>query len=167
MSEDLSDPFTQANLAIWNALTAYPGFADLVRVGNRLGTTSRNVPLDKSRGTYADTADAGQLRVQEAGFTLSPFGSNSKVSESRQSYSVQLTTQSMRATPLNRLKWNALKALKRAGDDLGLTFVREWSITEATEGLMSVVTPEEPRTQDGWATAFTVNVEMYWPRSAL
>lgn len=167
MSEDLSDPFTQANLAIWNALASYPGFSSLVRVGNRLGTTSQNVPLNKSRGTYADTADAGQVRIQEAGFTLSPFGSNSRISESRQSYGVQFTTQALTTTPLNRLKWNALKALKRAGDDLGLPFVRGWSITEASEGLVSAIAPEEPRTQDGWATAFTVNVEMYWPRTAL
>lgn len=171
MSAD--DPFTQTQKAIFDALLAFPQFAELVRVGNRLSSVQRSgVPrIDKPRGTPADYAKpgayvaSGELKVSEAGHRLRPFGSNSRIAEAAQSFAVSLTTAAVDSVPLNRLKWRAMQALYLAGDDLGLPFVRGWDISDAGEEPSS--TNPDGTTRQGWVTAFNVNVEMYWPRATL
>lgn len=176
MSDTSLDPFTQANKAIFDALMAFPQFGELVRVGNRFSSVKRTgaVPLTVNKGSTgpsgpadflapASLTDGGEIRVTQSGFLLSPFGSNSKVSEAEQTYDVGIATDSPDATRINRLKWFGLRALLRAGSDLGLPFVRGWTISQASESNAKV---EENR-QAGWSTAFSVNVAMYWTRANL
>lgn len=174
MSET-ADPFTQASAAILDALTAFPPFAEMVRLGNRVSGTRRpNVaPTNKPTGAPADYArigtavPGGEVRVIESGYDLHPYGSNSKISEAVQSYDVQLATDAIDSTPINRLKWNAMRALLRSdagGFPLGLPFVRTWTISPGTQQPTRIVNGEE---RTGWSSAFSVNVEMYWPRASL
>lgn len=168
------DPFTQAGRAILDALLGYAGFADLVRVGNALGSDRRSgLGVAKPSGMPSDfakrgtAAPGGELRVVEAGYELHPYGSNSRASEAVQSYDVQLATATLDSAPLNRLKWNAQRALLHAdagGLCLGLPFVRNWTISPATQQpTRTTPTGEQP----GWSSTFTVNVEMVWDRKSL
>jgi hypothetical protein len=179
MSESQDDPFTQGAKALFDAFLAYPPFIDQTRVGNRISAVRRtgavNAPIQNKIGpadflSPLSLSEGGEFRVMMGEpFTLSPLGGNSISADAVQTYRVELNTDSLDATRVNKLKWAGFRALSRAMRGqfpLGLSFCRNCTITEATE-TTSRTDPTGGATVLGWSCAFNVNLEMYWQRSTL
>lgn len=162
------DPFTQAYSAVWAALNAHAGFTSLVRVNDRNDLTGT---APGTRKGSAQFADFGEVSLIPAGFNGSPFGSNSKAADLSQSF--QLITSTERITDLvklNRIKYQTMIALAKAGIDLGLTrLCRGWSISGGLEGigqnLVSGINVTHGK--NGMVAVLTITVEMCVDRAAL
>jgi hypothetical protein len=162
------DPFTECNKRIWDVLVAHQPFKDLFkhagrdRPGNRLSTVPREGfnTANKERLTMGP-ADAGEVLVTQRGGRFPSKGENSRIINGRKVYGVQIATDRTDVVLMNRFVWHGLCALHRAGDDLGLSFVREWDLEPVQEGFNPV------RGTLMWAAVFDVTVSMYWTRASI
>jgi hypothetical protein len=121
----MSDPFTQTYCAIWSALLASTEFAALIKSGNQIDLSADQVLFLKDDLLSADTP---QVILTQGPFVLQPFGAGSTIVAMSQRYDLLAAFDTLNITPVNCLKWEALRALTRAGPTLGLSFVRGWVI---------------------------------------
>jgi hypothetical protein len=155
------DPFTQASSAIVAALQSCSAFTDLVRPGNLIDVTSEAFENFKSQLQFGDTPEV--VLLPEA-FTLQPFGSNSRVATLSQTYQIVATHDSLRAQPVNALKYAAMTALLQAGPDLGLGgLVSSWQITQGKDDPFGH--PAWRRTTQRWISVMSIIVDMQLDRS--
>lgn len=162
------DPFTQAYDAVWAALSAHTGFTSIVRANNRNNLTGAAPGFRKGAGQFADF---GEVSLIPAGFNASPFGSNSKIADLSQSF--QLITSTERITDLvklNRIKFQTMIALAKAGADLGLTSLCSgWTVSGGQEGVGQnlVANVDVTHGKNGLVSLLTITVNMYMARAAL
>lgn len=162
------DPFTQAYTAVWTALNAHTGFTAIVRANNRNDLTGA---APGTRNGPAQFADFGEVSLVPAGFNAAPFGSNSKVADISQTF--QLITSTERVTDLvklNRIKFQTMVALAKAGTDLGLTgLCSGWTVSGGQDGIGQnlVAGIDVTHGKNGLVSLLTINVNMYMARAAL
>jgi hypothetical protein len=165
---EVVDPFTRAYQAVWTALNAHAGFTDLVRVNNRNDLTGAAPGTRKGAGQFADF---GEVSLVPAGFNASPFGSNSKIADVSQSF--QLITSTERITDLvklNKIKFQTMIALAKAGADLGLTgLCREWNVSGGQDGVGAGIVAgiDVTHGKNGLVSLLTIDVQMYMNRAEL
>lgn len=140
----MSDPFTEANAAIWTALLASPTLTDpshaaYIRVGNRLTSVNVSTTVPGDKQVNRAPADCPELLVTQRGMTPIP-ARNSKSFGATQVYTIQIVDDGgikRKVERLNLVKWEMLKALVRASrlsPPFGLTFLRGWDWEAGTEG---------------------------------
>lgn len=141
------DPFTQTLEKLWQLLEEHEGFSALVRLGNRIkgGAAGKTASLP---------ADLPEVRIEPAGGKVELFATSSS-SRAVQEFSIIVSTGDKTAeAAMFPLKWQLLKALGDAGDNLGLSFVRKVRVTDLAE---------KAPPKAGWAAWLTVAVEMWLP----
>ncbi len=154
-----TDPFTLAYRAVWDALfDPLAGFAALVNVANRTDLSAVN-PVIRAN---VECSNLPEVILAQADWTATPL--NSKARESTQAYALRIATGSLSVADINKLKWEAWRALERAGPNLGLSFVRVWVIRTATD---SVAREGENRGDEKWVTLINVVVTMFIPDTSL
>ena len=156
------DPFTTAHQAIFTALQNYAPLTALVLPGNFIDTTD---PLFEQFKPQITSADAPQIRILQDDFTLPPFGGNSKTVEFSQDFIVQVTTDLLRITPLNQLKYLLLIALVKAGPELGLDFVSGFTLSDCRDSFTQPADLIQKSRR--WTAAMTIRVQMFLSRQTL
>lgn len=154
------DPFTQVLDALWNALVAWPAFADLVRPGNRL-----ELPED-AENPYKPTvnnADLPEVFIEPSGgaaalaFTSSNF-------QPVQNYVLYGATGKMSPRLYLKLKWAVICALAKANQEthpFGFKFVQSIAITDGSE----VIDDQDAnRNEAGWSGRITIQVTFNFNR---
>lgn len=139
------DPFTQTLEKLWQLLEEHEGFSALVRLGNRIkgGLAGKAAP---------QPADLPEVRIEPAGGKVELFTTSSS-SRAVQEFSIVIATgESQVEAAMFPLKWQLLKALGGAGDNLGLSFVRKVRVTDLAE---------KAPPKAGWSACLTVAVEMW------
>src|SRR5580704_15906426 len=125
------DPFTQTSRAILSALQTDPAWTALVRPGNVIDMTS---DLFERFKTQVQAGDLPEVILLQGDFKLKAFGGNSRIAEMDQEFQLIVTHDSLRARPVNRLKYQTLIALAKSGPSLGLDgLVRGWEITQCDD----------------------------------
>lgn len=151
------DPFTQVHNALWDLLTSYGPFTDLVSKGNRIKLNGRD--RNPSKGNRLD-ADAPEVRIEPAGVTVDLFAtSTSSMIESI--FSVELRTDDTR--PNNKLfpvQWAIIRAISQADNNLGLSFVHKLTI-----GDLDIEENEDEDGKKGWKSVIGVEVQMNFDRA--
>jgi len=161
----MSDPFTDANLAIVNALLASDAWRSLVLPLNRLTTVSVDgtVPGEKMIGGRAPI-DYPEFLITQRGCTPVP-ARNSKSFGASQVYTLQIVDsggQKRKVDRLNLVKWESLKALvsaSRLSPPFGLTFLSGWDWESGTEG-------REPNADNqpagDWVSIMNIRMNFSW-----
>jgi hypothetical protein len=175
-----TDPFTQVYEALWGLLEAHPGFVGLVKVGNRIkysGDSERQV--DKPQ---ALSADLPQVRLVPAGGAVEVGPSSTSGCRIVEQLDVEVWSGDRRLqVALYPVKWEVLKALAGARDNLGLAFVTKLRMGDAREALRAGPDWGDPRTAlkadpawlghrgrhggggvTGWVLVLRVSVEMWF-----
>jgi len=152
------DPFTQVYEKIWETLTNAPEVSRRVKPVNRIMRTGQRV------GPFRDTvtaADLPELDVVPAGGEANPFQTSTS-GQFLQMFDVQVSAggMSLDRSQLFPLKWAVLKAVARAGDTLGLDFVKSVRITDMAEG----PTLRDERQAVGWQAIIRVQVVLFITR---
>jgi hypothetical protein len=164
------DPFTQISRAILTALEANETWSALVKPGNLIDMTSDSFERFK---TQVQSADLPEVVLLQSEFRLKPFGASSRLAEMRQDYQLIVTHDSLRARPVNLLKYATLVALAKAGPALGLDgLVREWEILQGDEDAVGHRRGEAfrkvwRRETNRWISAMTIRVSMFIGRERL
>lgn len=152
-----TDPFSRIEQALWNALTGYQPFAELVRDGNLI----RNVEDEHRKPTRAE-ADLPEVRLRPVGGPQHLF-STSTSSQITQTWRLQIATATLHTralTPvgLNAIKWQALCAMVGATEQrLGLPFVTDVRIGEVSDQ-DSIFDAEQIMLLRGWITGMVITV---------
>lgn len=156
------DPFTQAYQALWAALfDALAGLDDLIEETNR-------TDLSAAAPEIPSNAECGQLPnvlLAQSDWSFSP--TNSKAKELTQAYPLRIAIGTWSVTEINRVKWEALKALERSdvgANNLGLSFVRSVAVRTASD---SPAREGENRGEEKWVTVANIVVTMCIPRESL
>lgn len=147
------DPFTQVHDAIWSHLERHHPFAELVRRGNRIRLTSDGDPTKHARLD----ADSPQAAISESGGTISLFHTSTSC-RMTMTYTLELETASRDMTRLNRVLWEAARALSRTDDTLGLPFVVEVRVAAAPIDL------SDNAGKMGWTALMGLTVTMMFNR---
>jgi hypothetical protein len=156
------DPYTQVYDALWAALFSVSAdFAALVDAENRtdLSTASPEIPAN------AECRNLPNVILGQADWSASP--GNSKAKETTQAYPLRIATSNWSVATLNRLKWEAWRALEIADatdPNFGLSFVRGWVIRTAGD---SAASSNENRGEEKWTTVANIVVTMCIPRQSL
>lgn len=74
-------------------------------------------------------ADLPEAILLQGAFELKPLGRNSQATSFTQVFPLVGTQDNLRVTPVNSFKFQTLIGLLKGGQDFGLKFVRDWSIT--------------------------------------
>jgi hypothetical protein len=157
------DPFTAASSAIVAALQSCSAFTAIVRAGNLIDVTDSAFENFKSQLQFGDTPEV--VLLPEA-FELQPFGANSRVASLSQTYQLVATHESLRAQPVNALKFAAMTALLQAGPDLGLGgLVRSWQISQGRDDPFGH--PPWRRATQRWISVMSIVVSMELDRSVV
>jgi hypothetical protein len=158
-----TDPFTASARAILAALRAGAGFTSIVPAGNLIDMTADTFERFKTTIQSGDTPEV--VLLQEA-FRLAPFTAGSRAAEIDQTFQLIATHDSLRAVPLNALKFQTLLALAGAGPSLGLEgLVRQWSLTDARDDAFG---PKQwRRGTERWVSILSIEVGMYLSRDRL
>ena len=144
----MSDPFSQIHLALWAQLESHTGFTDMVKVGNRVKKTDL-----KQRLMPNDAPRVGIFPAPGGGVDLFQTSSASRFV---QNFSVEMQTNNQwPEDALFPLKWEIVKAMAKADDQLGMpSLVTKVRITDAAESR------EDAAGQSaGWAGVLTISVE--------
>jgi hypothetical protein len=162
MPEAITDPFSKVYAAIAAALSADSDFARLVDLGLRIDfTQATGYPIQVQK---RDRSLKAVSELDQGRFTLMPFGGNSRVAEASQSYVLSVDSHKTTVQTINQIKWAALKALRRAGPELGThNLVRDWMITDG----MDQPRPQSPDATAGWAAVLTIQVQMYFDKALI
>jgi hypothetical protein len=159
----MSDPFTQVSRAVLGALQADAGWASLVKPGNVVDMTATSFERFKTQLQPADVPEAILLQGE---FKLKPFGASSRIAEMEQSFQLIVTHDSLRVCPVNRLKYQTLIALAKAGPAIGLDgLVRDWQITQGEDD--AVGQKQWRRGTQRWVSVMTIRVNMFIARERL
>lgn len=159
------DPFTQVYNAIWSALTNFEPVASVVHIHNRIDYTQPTgaayLPPQKETLNDGDVPEL-ELRPVNGRFDLHNRGNRSLF---QQTYALVITSGHERLNQMYfPLKWDCLRALARAGNDLGLSFVyNAW----AEEYEDTNLRPEEGRGLPGWGGLILIRVEMAFNKTDL
>ena len=162
-----ADPITQVYTAIWAALNAWHGFTDLVRVHIDL-TRPQYASIEALLPTVRD-ADLPEITLLEGRYTLGPFGKTSRTAHVQQEYRLVCATNTLQVIGINALKYNALVALLKTGDTLGLdSLVDDYFIRDGTDVTANQSTrPNVARGVDRFSTLMSIDVSIHLDRSAL
>ncbi len=159
-----TDPYTAVYQAILTAFKNHPPFAALVRVGNLIDATSKPYPL-KTVGNLAP-GDLPEVVLWQSRFGTN-LNFNSVAAKFSQTYPVITTHDQLNVIKVNQVKWAAVGALVRAGDDLGggsqsaaLPFIFNISMTEGSDDAFGRNQLHEPGTKERWTSLFAIVVEM-------
>jgi hypothetical protein len=173
------DPFTEVYKTIWAKLRASTNWMHALQSA---GLQPRQLQPGNLRDLTADvfakatpknTVDPGSLpevSLIQAAFAFSPFGSNSKIADITQTYPLVAVTETLDVEPLNRIKLFTGAALMRAGDTLGLSYVRGWQFSSAYDGQNPLIAPGVTATRGNtWrqVTLLNITVSMYVSRTIL
>jgi hypothetical protein len=162
-----ADPFTVCNKAIFDALLVGEPLKTWVRPQSRVSTVPRTDGAGFADSPAAavplDPAHSPALLVTQGGFLLLAQGRNSRTFDGQQTYTIQFATDVLDVVPLNLVKWEVWKALVRAGDTFGLSFVRGWASSQAQEG----VNPQAAGGTPGWVGIMNVTVDLSFGRDTL
>jgi hypothetical protein len=151
------DAFTTVYQAILTALENDREWSELYAVGNRLDLTEDGkVRQILNRGRSLKPI----MELEQGRFALRPFGSNSRSAEADQFYVLSLDSNQPKTINLvNAAKWDTLKALRRAGPELGTVgIIRDWHVQDGID-------LDRPRVTDaplGFAAVLTIMVSMYF-----
>ncbi len=157
------DPFTQTSRAILASLQADAGWASMVKPGNVVDMTADSFERFKLQ---LQPADVPEVILLQGEFKLKPFGASSRMTEIEQSYQLIATHDSLRVRPVNRLKFQTLIALAKAGPSLGLEgMIRDWEITQGEDD--AVGQKQWKRGTQRWVSVLTIRVSMYLSRERL
>jgi hypothetical protein len=157
------DPFTQCSRAILSALQENPGWAAMVKPGNVVDMTAHSFEQFKSRLMPADVPEVILLQGE---FRLKPFGASSRIAEMEQSFQLIVTHDSLRARPVNFMKYQTLTALAKAGPTLGFDgLVRGWEITQGNDDALGQ--KHWRRGTQRWVSVLSINVSLYVSREKL
>jgi hypothetical protein len=162
MAEPIIDPFSQVYTAIANALSNDRDWQGLVDIGLRINFTKlegRAIQVVKQGRTLKPIAELDQGR-----FLIQPFGGNSRIAEAQQSYVLSVESAKQTIQLVNEIKWATLKALRRAGPELGThNLVRDWMILDG----MDQPRPQSPESPQGWTAVLTIQVQMYFDKALI
>lgn len=157
------DPFTQCARAILSSLQGDPGWAEMVKSGNVVDMTAHSFERFKSQLMPADVPEVILLQGE---FRLKPFGASSRIAEMEQSFQLIVTHDSLRVRPVNRLKYQTLVALAKAGPTLGFDgMVRGWEITQGDDDALGQ--KHWRRGTQRWVSVLAIRVSLYVPRERL
>jgi hypothetical protein len=157
------DPFTQISRAILTALQADAGWAALVKPGNVVDMTSSSFERFRTQLQSGDTPEAILL---QGTFVLKPYGPSSRMAEMDQAFNLIVTHDSLRVCPVNRLKFQTLIALSKAGPSLGFDgLVREWQITSGEDDALGQ--KQWRRGTQRWVSVMSIHVSMTMTRERL
>jgi hypothetical protein len=166
------DPFTQIHAAIWQALIAYPPWAQLVRQGLRVTAIPGTLPdgsTVQGISSVATLAKADPLSPgdqPEVRIFQHAFGDRPELSNSRALFFCQVFALRLSASPppldqvlFNQLAWLSRVALYKAGPNLGipnLVYEFTWNVANIQD-----VFPDE--SERGWVCAVPLAVTFYVP----
>ncbi len=150
-----TDPFSAVYAALWAGLESFADFAALVKVRNRLRFDVPGV-RNPTRETSAP-ADLPELTLLQGAFRLAPYTTNALACDVAQAYPVVIAIDDLQVVKLNAVKWQAFRALLAAGHDLGLPYVRRWTIEDGRDDPAARRLSGDARR---WAAVLTINVEM-------
>lgn len=169
----ITDPITQGYADIIAALKTSTAFLAKVQAGNL---------KDFSDGTLQQllaNVQAGNLNevvLLQGAFNLSPYGSNSKVADISQTYSLVTTTDTMQVAAINQVKFATLAALYKsnleAGTFNGKPYIRSWNISGGADGSSGVKLPTVDATSSNrgsWRLCdiLSITVNMFVSKSDL
>lgn len=156
----MTDPFTTAASAILGALRASAGFTALVAPGNVIDMT---VDCFEQFKKQVQPADLPEVILLQGEFVLRPFGANSRTTDLSQTWQLIVTHDSLRARPVNVLKYQTMTALLKAGTNLGLAgLVRGWEITDGHDNALGQ--SQWKRGTARWVSVLAITVQMYLMR---
>lgn len=133
-----TDPITPVYQAILSALTGWAGWMNLVTTprnssGNINDLTQPRFAV-RSAKDIVQPGDLPEITLLQRKFQLAPYGSNSRVSEWWMEFPlVQTNSNRLQITTINALTWQTFMALVKAGDTLGIPYVRGWEVTDGGE----------------------------------
>lgn len=155
------DPFTEVYGKIWDLLEAHEGFTSLIRLGNRIRLDGSRKEPRKERVLDADLPEVVLL---PAAGEAEPFATSDSVRLAQQ-YELQATSGDIRIdTAFFPLKYELIKALCRAEENLGLAYVTNVRVLTVTDNLPDA---EAERGLPGWVLRIVIAVDMWFDRSTL
>jgi len=151
----VADPFTQTYQAIRAALLAWPKFSALVKPGNFPDMSDTKFERFKPEVAPGDLPEVALL---QGAFKLTPFGCNSRVFSAMQTYPLIATFNLLQVTPVNVLNFEFGRAMLKAGENLGLPFIRTWDITASNDDAFGQ--QEWKRGTMRWVSVSQITVQM-------
>ena len=152
------DPFTQVYSALWGLLESHAQFAGLVKVANRIQYVAAG---NRQPGKPQVTAgDLPEVRIVPAGGPVRVAPSSTAGCAVTEDLLVQVFSGDQRlqqaAYPV---RWQVLRAVAAARDNLGLPFVKKLRCVEAKQTLADA---PAARGVAGWSVVLRVSVEMWF-----
>jgi len=153
------DPFSAAHQALWDALTGYQPWANLIR-GNKVQVNQGIQFPPKFEAEDFQAGDAPEVTILQGPYQTDPFQVNSLACSLVQSYPMILIAADHNILPVNDVKFQTLRAILTAGPHLGLPrLIRNVSMTKGQDDPF----PAQKREQKGaarWVSVCTFMVYM-------
>jgi hypothetical protein len=152
------DPFTQVYSALWDLLEGHAEFTGLVKVANRIKYVAAS---NRHPGKPQVAAgDLPEVRIVPAGGPVRVAPSSTAGCAVTEDFLVQVSSGDERlqqaAYPV---RWQVLRAVAGARDNLGLPFVKKLRCIEAKQTLADAAAG---RGVAGWSVVLRVSVEMWF-----
>jgi hypothetical protein len=158
------DPFTQVYRALWGALDAFAPVTQVVKIGNRVDYAQTDEERTAWKAHPAP-ADLPELELvpspEEARLDIFLLADTAQVVDE---YLLRGVTDDERLHAIaNPLRWNCLRAICRAGVNLGLPFVQQVRVLGCAVGPAGV----QEKGEGGWQFALRIRVTMEFDRTDL
>jgi hypothetical protein len=135
-----ADPITAGYKAVWSILKANGLFKSSIHRMNDWSDGKLQSPL---QGLLPDSVP--EVSLVQGRFLLKPFGSNSKIAELEQTYTIVDVTDRLQVADANLIKFAVLAAFRRNSPETltwgGRPFCEQFLLSDGSDGASGVVLP--------------------------